>query len=69
MPSEETIDVFCHVLPSRFGAAVDRLSDRPLPMFARARQIRVMVDLEERFRVMVRFPGYRQVLSLVSPPM
>lgn len=69
MPGDECIDVFCHCLPPRFCTAVEWLSNRPLPMFERARQIKVMVDLDERLRVMDRFPGYRQVLSLASPTM
>ncbi len=64
--SDEAIDVFCHILPPRFCQAVDRLG-RPLEMFERARQIRALVDLEARFRVMDQFPGYRQIPSLASP--
>lgn len=60
------LDVFCHCLPVEFRRAVERLGRR-LPMFERASQIRVMVDIEARLRLMDEFPGYRQILSLASP--
>lgn len=37
-------------------------------MFQRAQKIEVMVDLAARLRMMDEFPGYRQVVSLSSPP-
>src|SRR5262245_49610450 len=69
MPQEECIDVFCHCLPPRFCQAVERLGERPLPMFERARQIQPMSDLASRLRIMDQFPGYQQILSLASPTM
>ncbi len=62
------IDVFNHILPPEFAAAVDRLATRRLLMFDRARQIPAMAVLDARLRVMDQFPGYRQILSLTSPP-
>jgi aminocarboxymuconate-semialdehyde decarboxylase len=38
-------------------------------MFTRAQAVPAMVDLEQRFRVMDEFPGYRQIPSLASPPL
>lgn len=61
------LDVFCHCLPAAFCRAVERLSERPLAMYRRACAIRVMVDLDARRRLMDQFPGYQQILSLVSP--
>jgi aminocarboxymuconate-semialdehyde decarboxylase len=64
---DESIDVFCHYLPPRFCEAIERLPAPPPTLFTRARQIRALTDLGERLRVMDRFPGYRQILSLASP--
>lgn len=62
------IDVFNHILPPEYLAAVDRMvgSAQPL-MFQRARQIPAMSNVESRLRVMDQFPGYQQILSLGSP--
>lgn len=62
------IDVFNHILPPAYLAAVDRLSTHQQPlMFQRARQIPAMANIEARLRVMDAFPGYQQILSLSSP--
>src|SRR5688500_9452459 len=63
----ESIDIFCHWLPPRFCAAVQAASTQAAHMLTRAMRMRVMVDLDARFRVMGEFPGYRQVPSLASP--
>ncbi len=61
------LDVFCHCLPAKFCRAVERLGDPSLAMYKRACSIRVMVDLDSRRQLMDQFPGYQQILSLVSP--
>jgi predicted TIM-barrel fold metal-dependent hydrolase len=63
------IDVFCHCLPPAYCDAANRAAVRPLHMFRRAQAIPVMVSLDARFKVMDQFPGYRQILSLSSPPL
>lgn len=63
----ECIDVFCHILLPEYIEAAKKVQIRPLPMFDRAQAIPMMIDLNERFRVLERFPDYKQVLSLVSP--
>lgn len=61
------IDVFNHILPAEYIAAVEqRVSRRPL-MFDRAVKIDSMSNVDARLRVMDQFPGYRQILSLSSP--
>lgn len=65
--TDTVLDVFCHILPAEYCAAVERVVSRPPFMFGRARAIPAMVDLESRFRVMDPFPGYRQIPSLASP--
>ena len=64
----DSIDLFCHCLPPRYCEAVDRLKERPFFMFDRARRMPVMAELGARFEIMDRFPGYRQVPCLASPP-
>ena len=64
----EVIDVFNHCLPPRFVAACRSAMAKPMVMFDRAVLMPGMSDLEERLRIMDDFPGYRQILSLASPP-
>jgi aminocarboxymuconate-semialdehyde decarboxylase len=64
----EMIDTFCHWMPSGYYDAVKRVSGSGVHMLDRAFAMPVMSDPGERFRLMDRFPGYRQILSLVSPP-
>jgi predicted TIM-barrel fold metal-dependent hydrolase len=45
-----------------------RISTRGAFMQKRVRAIPVILDLDERFRVMDQFGDYRQVLSLAAPP-
>lgn len=66
MPNQ--IDIFPHILPRRFW---DRLQEVALPrahMMKRMRNIPVLWDLERRFEIMDRHPGYQQVLTLSAPP-
>ena len=64
----ECLDVFCHCLPPAYCEAVLHAANRPLLMFERAQKIRVMVDFQARLDLMDEFPGYRQLVSLASPP-
>ncbi len=58
------IDVFNHVLPQRFVDRIAELKD----IGKRMREVPMLVDLDERFRVMDRFPDYVQVLAAGMPP-
>jgi predicted TIM-barrel fold metal-dependent hydrolase len=61
------IDVAAHILPDRYFARLQEL-----PQFYMSRRVKgipALWDLHTRFRVMDRFPGYRQVLSLAIPPL
>src|SRR5438046_4622173 len=62
------IDVFPHILPRRFFDRMLEVAGRNLYMQKRMRAIPVLVDLEQRFRIMDRYEGYVQVLTLASPP-
>jgi predicted TIM-barrel fold metal-dependent hydrolase len=62
-------DIFCHWAPPDYGAAALKAAGRPLRMLERALAMPVMTDLDARLRLMDRFPGYRQIPCLVSPPL
>ncbi len=62
------IDVFNHIFPVKFYEKMLASSRHLSDMGKRVRGVPMLVDLEERFRVMDRFEDYRQVLSIASPP-
>jgi aminocarboxymuconate-semialdehyde decarboxylase len=63
------IDVFPHILPRPYFDRIMKITSGPASyMQKRVAAIPVIYDLDERFRVMDRFPEYVQVLTLGSPP-
>ncbi|MBI4442421.1 MAG: amidohydrolase family protein [Acidobacteria bacterium] len=76
------VDVFCHILPQRYDEARWQRFDKsqfadhsPSHLkYVRGKKkeeqqnIKVLMDLEARFRMMEEFENYRQVLSVASPP-
>src|SRR5205085_9189683 len=58
------IDVFNHVLPQKFAERIGDMKD----IGKRVRELPMLVDLDERLRVMDRFPDYVQVLCAAMPP-
>jgi predicted TIM-barrel fold metal-dependent hydrolase len=58
------VDVFNHVMPARFFERIGDYKD----IGKRMREVPMLYDLDERFRVMDRFPDYVQVLSAGMPP-
>ena len=62
------IDIFNHVMPEKYRAALDKKAG-----YTVHRQINALFpmlwDIEERFRMMDRFEGLRQVLTVVQPPL
>src|SRR3972149_4222524 len=62
------IDIFPHIFPKSFFERMLTAAGRTAHMQKRVREIPVMIDLEQRFRVMDRYPEYAQVLTLSSPP-
>lgn len=78
---EPRIDVFCHILPARYEEERWKRADKthfvehsPSHLkFVRGGKApitnyEILIDLNARFRMMDEFPGYRQVLSVASPP-
>jgi len=62
------IDIFTHIFPASYQAGVARVAPDVKDIGKRMRGIPMLVDLDERFRVMDRFEGYQQVLSIATPP-
>ncbi len=62
------IDIFPHIFPRRFYERMVKVAPPGLYMQKRVRGIPVLVDLDERLRIMDRYEGYVQVLTLASPP-
>lgn len=62
------IDIFNHIFPKRFWDRALQVLPNGKDMHKRVREIPSIVDLDERFRIMDRFPDYSQILSLGSPP-
>ncbi|MEP7208368.1 MAG: amidohydrolase family protein [Casimicrobiaceae bacterium] len=58
------IDIFNHILPAKFFEKIGDYKD----IGKRMREVPMLFDLDERFRVMDRFPDYVQVLSAGMPP-
>jgi aminocarboxymuconate-semialdehyde decarboxylase len=62
------IDVFPHIFPRRYFDRMVEVAPPHLYMQKRTRAIPVLTDLDLRFRIMDRYEGYVQVLTLCSPP-
>src|SRR5262245_20489292 len=62
------IDVFTHIFPAAYVAAMQRVAPSLKDAGKRVRGIPMLVDLDVRFRVMDAFDGYQQVLSIATPP-
>jgi predicted TIM-barrel fold metal-dependent hydrolase len=63
------IDVFTHIYPVSFFEKLMKVAPHFKDVGKRSRGVPMLVDLDERFRVMDRFEGYEQVLSLPTPPL
>jgi len=62
------IDIFTHILPHAYATRMMEVAPGYKDSGKRVRNIPMLVDLDERFRVMDRFEGYQQVLSIPTPP-
>jgi len=62
------IDVFPHIIPRAYFERMLKVGPTQLHMAKRMRGIPVLVDLDLRFRMMDRYEGYVQVLTLANPP-
>ncbi len=62
------LDIYNHLFPKRYYDRMVAALPDGRDMHKRVRAIPAIVDLDERFRVMDRFPDYAQILSLPNPP-
>jgi uncharacterized protein len=62
------LDVFNHIYPKAYFDLMMRVAPAFKDIGKRMRNIPMLVDLDERFRVMDRFEDYQQILSIATPP-
>ena len=65
---EEKIDIFTHILPIKYREALDKKSKDTFYQEIN-RPVLELSDLDARFRVMDKFEGVKQVLTIASPPL
>ena len=63
------IDIFNHIFPKIFYDKMMEVAPNHKDIGKRIRAIPVIVELEERFRVMDQFDDYVQVICLPNPPL
>src|SRR6266478_3850462 len=62
------IDIFPHIMPRRYFDRMLQVAPPGMALQKRMSGIPVLVDVELRLRIMDRYEGYVQVLTLASPP-
>ncbi len=62
------IDIYNHIFPEAYFAKMMELAPNHKDLGKRVRNIPMLADLEERFRVMDLFDDYCQILSTAAPP-
>ncbi len=63
------IDIYTHIFPGHFYDEMMRAAPRLGNIGKRMRQVRLIHDLDARFRLMDEFGDYGQVISLPNPPL
>lgn len=64
----KSVDIFCHLMPPGYARLAMEESPNKSHMFMRALKMRAMSDMDYRLEVLERFPGYKQIPNIVSPP-
>jgi len=62
------VDIYTHILPSRFFQELERGSPKLGSIGKRLRTVQKLFDLDLRFRDMDEIGDYRQIISLPNPP-
>jgi uncharacterized protein len=62
------LDIFNHIYPVPYFERMLAVAPHYKDIGKRMRNVPMLIDLDERFRVMDRFDGYQQVLSIATPP-
>ena len=63
------IDIFTHVFPQPVFERIDRLGLDLGPIGKRTRSMKLLFDMDARFKAMDPFGDYRQVIALPNPPL
>lgn len=63
-----SVDVFCHLMPPKYAELAMKESPNKSHMFVRALKMRAMSDMDYREEIFEKFPGYKQIPNIVSPP-
>lgn len=62
------IDVFCHILPKKYKETLYQMAPKGFYLQNVIDTLPTLFDLEHRFRIMDKYDGLRQVLTLSLPP-
>jgi predicted TIM-barrel fold metal-dependent hydrolase len=62
------IDIFTHIMPTPYHTRLMAVAPNFADVGKRMRNVRMLIDLDLRFRVMDGFDDYQQILSLPTPP-
>jgi predicted TIM-barrel fold metal-dependent hydrolase len=62
------IDIFTHIMPLRYREKLLKIAPPGLDIITNVGSTPTLYDLDKRFRIMDKFDGLRQVLTLSAPP-
>src|SRR4030042_6919300 len=62
------IDIFTHIMPLRYREKRPKIAPPGLDIIVNVGSTPTLFDLDQRFRIMDKFDGLRQVLTLSAPP-
>jgi aminocarboxymuconate-semialdehyde decarboxylase len=63
------VDKFNHIFPTAYWNKMIELAGEYEDLGKRVRSVPMLMDMDERFRVMDMFDDYQQILSLTAPPL
>ncbi len=61
------IDIFAHILPKKYKEAIEKIAPRSFHYEKTGDVIPTLYDLERRFKIMDKYEGLMQVLSITTP--
>ncbi len=63
----QKIDIFCHVTPQAYARKIEEIAGAPKDLGKRTRGVKLLHDLDARFRLMDQFDDYTQVITIPGP--
>jgi predicted TIM-barrel fold metal-dependent hydrolase len=66
--AERKIDIYNHVTPRAYADLLREMAPAASGMLKRVSEIPMLYDMDARVRMMDRWPGYQQVLTIANPP-